>query len=156
MKKAECFVVAAATVTLSQFTRLGWLLCGLYNKSRRLACVLTLFYSPWTMKWCWSQAWSQHRRDAATPSAAHRPDWILAWTQNFGLLSYWRFRKPPLYHWCCYHLLITGTPSSCLAQQDVSPEGEFCKLKSQTQVSWVLIQTSIPAKVQGVSKKALL
>lgn len=73
---------------------------------------------------------------STAPPGAHRPDLILAKTQNFGLLSYWCFRKPTLshYHCCCHHLLTTGTTSSCITHQGINSEGKFASWKVSSSV----------------------
>lgn len=76
---------------------------------------------------------------------------------DLGLLADWCFRTPPL--------IITAAATTCLSkvpkspppprlpQQEVSPEGEVCKLKSQTQVSWVLRQISTPPRFKELVRK---
>lgn len=98
---------------------------------------------------------------STAPPGAHRPDLILAKTQNFGLLSYWCFRKPTLSHYhCCCPTCLPQVPQAPALPTRVSTRKGNLQAEKSAQVCWVFMLTSTTdqptAKVKGAGKEVLL
>lgn len=143
--------MAAATVTLNQFTRKGWLHLWILGQESE-AGLRAHLASPLLL--CGRNG-AGAGPDPALEGCRHSlcsPQTRL----DLGSLADWCFRTPPPFpcHCCCHHLLIIGTQVPAFPSRRPVQKGKFSSWRvSQTQVSWELMQTSTPPRFKELVRK---